>query len=172
MTAFIRFSNTTNGQGASAALPVWGYFYNEVEKDKTLPYSDTADFAKPAVDINESNYDYINNTQVDLGAQGSDLGSGQSSDYEQGFDNSHPENIAPESNTQNLYDDEQTPTGESKEPVNDKIKISLIKTVTNHQSILPRNPKQLCLKRTVVVNVDKFEIRRHVHRNYRNNRQG
>jgi len=119
---FIRFSNTTNGQGASAALPVWGYFYNAVEKDKTLPYSDTADFAKPAVDINEPNYDYINNTQVDLGAQGNDIGSGQSSDYEQGFDNTHPENLAPESNTQNLYDDDQTPTGESKEPVNDKNK--------------------------------------------------
>jgi penicillin-binding protein 1A len=73
---FIRFSNTTNGQGASAALPVWGYFYNEVERDKTLPYSDTADFAKPAVDINEPNYDYINNTQVDLGAQGMTLAAG------------------------------------------------------------------------------------------------
>ena len=119
---FIRFSSTTNGQGASAALPVWGYFYNAVEKDKTLPYSDTADFAKPAVDINEPNYDYINNTQVDLGAQGNDVGSGQSSDYEQGFDNTHPENLAPESSTQNLYDDDQTPTGESKEPVNDKNK--------------------------------------------------
>jgi penicillin-binding protein 1A len=119
---FIRFSNTTNGQGASAALPVWGYFYNNVERDKTLPYSDTADFVKPTVGINEPNYDYINNTQVDLGAQGSDLGSGQSSDYEQGFDNTHPESIAPESSTQNLYDDEQTPTGESKEPVNDKSK--------------------------------------------------
>src|SRR6478735_2190902 len=95
---FIRFNSTALGQGSSAALPVWGYFYNEVEKDKTLPYSDTADFAKPAVDINEPNYDYINNTQMDLGAQGNDLGSGQSSDYEQGFDNSHPENIAPESN--------------------------------------------------------------------------
>jgi penicillin-binding protein 1A len=119
---FIRFSNTTNGQGASAALPVWGYFYNNVERDKTLPYSDTADFVKPTIGINEPNYDYINNTQVDLGAQGSDLGSGQSSDYEQGFDNTHPENIAPESNTQNMYDDDQTPTGESKEPVNDKDK--------------------------------------------------
>ena len=48
---FIRFSSTTNGQGASAALPVWGYFYNKVENDKTLPYSDTADFAKPDVGI-------------------------------------------------------------------------------------------------------------------------
>ena len=91
---FIRFSSTTNGQGASAALPVWGYFYNKVENDKTLPYSDTADFAKPDVGINEPNYDYINNSQMDLGAKGDDMGNGQSSDYEQGYDNTNPQNIA------------------------------------------------------------------------------
>jgi len=111
---FIRFSSTTNGQGASAALPVWGYFYNKVEKDKTLPYSDTAGFAKPEIGLNEPNYDYMNNSQMDLGAQGDDVGNGQSSDYEQGYGNTNPENIAPESNTQDLYDD-ATPTGESKQ---------------------------------------------------------
>ena len=144
---FIRFSSTTNGQGASAALPVWGYFYNEVEKDKTLPYSDTADFAKPAVDINEPNYDYINNTQVDLGAQGNDLGSGQSSDYEQGFDNTHPENIAPESSTQNLYDDDQTPTGESKEPANDKNKSQPNKNDTKSPIDTSQKPKAVMPKK-------------------------
>jgi penicillin-binding protein 1A len=113
---FIRFNATTNGQGASAALPVWGYFYNSVEKDKTLPYSDTAEFAKPAIGISEPNYDYINSTQLDLGAQGDDIGNGQSSDYEQGYGNTNPENIAPESDTQNMYDDGQSPTGESKNP--------------------------------------------------------
>jgi penicillin-binding protein 1A len=120
---FIRFSSTTNGQGASAALPVWGYFYNKVENDKTLPYSDTASFAKPDVGINEPNYDYINNTQMDLGAQGNDLGNGQSSDYEQGYDNKNPQNIAPESNTQGLYDDTQSPTGgNTKQPSNNNSK--------------------------------------------------
>lgn len=116
---FIRFSSTTNGQGASAALPVWGYFYNKVESDKTLPYSDTAGFAKPDVGLNEPNYDYINNSQLDLGAQGDDIGNGQSSDYEQGFDNRNPENISPESNTQDLYDD-KTPTGEDANPSQNK----------------------------------------------------
>ncbi len=116
---FIRFSNTTNGQGASAALPVWGYFYDKVENDKTLPYSDTAGFAKPDVGLNEPNYDYINNSQLDLGAQGDDIGNGQSSDYEQGFDNRNPENISPESNTQDLYDD-KTPTGEDANPPQNK----------------------------------------------------
>ena len=114
---FIRFSSTTNGQGASAALPVWGYFYNKVANDKTLPYSDTAGFAKPDVGLNEPNYDYINNSQMDLGAQGDNIGNGQSSDYEQGFDNKNPENIAPESSTQDLYDD-KTPTGEDANPPN------------------------------------------------------
>ncbi len=119
---FIRFSNTTNGQGASAALPVWGYFYNKVEGDKTLPYSDTTGFAKPDIGLNEPNYDYINNTQMDLGAQGNDVGNGQSSDYEQGYDNTNPENIAPESNTQDLYDNDKSPTGEDANSANDKNK--------------------------------------------------
>ncbi|MEP6466023.1 MAG: transglycosylase domain-containing protein [Parafilimonas sp.] len=120
---FIRFSSTTNGQGASAALPVWGYFYNKVENDKTLPFSDTADFAKPDVGVNEPNYDYINNTQVDLGAQGDDIGNGQSSDYEQGYDNKNPENIAPESDTQGLSKDNHSATGETTNlPVNNSNK--------------------------------------------------
>ena len=110
---FIRFSNTTNGQGASAALPVWAYFYNKVEHDKTLPYTDTADFAKPDVGIDEPNYDYLNNIQMDLGAQGDDVGNGASQDYEQGYDNTHPQNIAPESNTEDLYNNNQSPTGEA-----------------------------------------------------------
>ena len=113
---FIRFSSTTNGQGASAALPVWAYFYNKVEHDKTLPYSDTADFAKPDVGIDEPNYDYINHVQMDLGAQGDDVGNGQSSDYEQGYDNTNPQNIAPESNTEDLYNNEESPSGEDKKP--------------------------------------------------------
>ena len=115
---FIRFSNTTNGQGASAALPVWGYFYNKVEHDKTLPYSDTSDFAKPDVGIDEPNYDYLNNIQMDLGAQGNDVGNGASQDYEQGYDNTNPQNIAPESNTEDLYNSNQSPTGEDAKPAN------------------------------------------------------
>jgi hypothetical protein len=103
-------------------LPVWGYFYNKVEKDKTLPYSDTAGFAKPDVNLNEPSYDYINNSQMDLGARGDNTGTGQSSDYEQGYDNTNPENITPESNTEGLYDNEKSPTGEEVNPVNDKTK--------------------------------------------------
>lgn len=109
---FIRFSSTTNGQGASAALPVWGYFYNKVQNDRTLPYNDTSSFAKPDANISESNYDYINNVQMDVGAEGNNMGSGQSSDYEQGYDNTNPESIAPESNTQQNQYDNTTVTGD------------------------------------------------------------
>jgi penicillin-binding protein 1A len=109
---FIRFSSTTNGQGASAALPVWAYFYNKVQHDKTLPYTDTSSFARPDANISAPNYDYINNVQMDVGAEGDNMGSGQSSDYEQGYDNTNPESIAPESNTQQNQYDNTTPTGD------------------------------------------------------------
>ena len=114
---FIRFSSTTNGQGASAALPVWGYFYNKVEHDKTLPYNDTATFVKPDAAIDQPNYDYMNDIQMDLGAQGTDQGNGSSNDYEQGYDNTNPQNIAPESSTKELNNGDQTPTGEDAKPV-------------------------------------------------------
>ncbi len=135
---FIRFSSTTNGQGASAALPVWGYFYNKVENDKTLPFSDTADFAKPDVGINEPNYDYINNTQMDLGAQGNDVGNGQSSDYEQGYDNTNPQNIAPESDTQNLYDNDKHPAGESNHPPPKNNNKSPLDTPQKPKAVMPK----------------------------------
>ncbi len=50
----IRFSRTQLGQGASSALPIWGYFMNKVYADKTIKIS-TGDFARPAhlpVDLN------------------------------------------------------------------------------------------------------------------------
>jgi penicillin-binding protein 1A len=119
---FIRFSSTTNGQGASAALPVWAYFYNKVEHDKTLPYSDKPDFVKPDVGIEQPNFDYTNDLQTILGAQGNDVGNGQSQDYEQGYDDTHPQNIAPESDTHDIYNSNQSPTGENAQPLNDNNK--------------------------------------------------
>jgi penicillin-binding protein 1A len=140
---FIRFSNTTNGQGASAALPVWAYFYNKVERDKTLPYSDTAGFAKPDVGVDEPNYDYINNIHFDLGAQGDDIGNGQSSDYEQGYDNTNPQNLAPESDTHNLYEDGEQPEEIPKPPANNRNKPggdSLLKpkAIMPNKSLMPK----------------------------------
>ncbi len=81
---FIRFTSTAIGQGAAAALPVWGYYYSKVTKDKKLGYTDTASFAKPELASNEINYDWVNNISIDLGAQGDDMGSGDAVDYTEG----------------------------------------------------------------------------------------
>jgi len=134
---FIRFSNTTNGQGASAALPVWAYFYNKVEHDKTLPYSDTSGFAKPDVGQDEPNYDYINNYHMDLGAQGDDMGNGQSTDYEQGYDNTNPQNLAPESDTQNQYEEGTEPKDNNKPPINKNNKQPL-DTPQKPKAVMPK----------------------------------
>lgn len=42
----IRFSRTSLGQGASSALPVWGYFMNKIYADKSIKIS-TGDFQRP-----------------------------------------------------------------------------------------------------------------------------
>lgn len=109
---FIRFSSTGIGQGAAAALPVWAYFYTKVKADKKLPYSDTSSFQKPDITNSEVNYDYFNNIHVDLGAQGQDIGNGESGDYEETEDiipsDIKPEDdIAPESDTTNYIDNSQ-----------------------------------------------------------------
>ncbi len=151
---FIRFSSTTNGQGASAALPVWAYFYNKVEHDKTLPYSDTSDFAKPDVGIDEPNYDYINNSQMDLGAQGTDVGNGQSQDYDQGYDNTNPQNLTPESSTKGLNngsDDYASPVGDDAKPVNDNSKSSN-KNNNNQPMDTSHKPKATMPKKDVPPN--------------------
>lgn len=44
----IHFNDLQSGQGASMALPVWGYFMKKVYADRSLPYSDMSEFEKPA----------------------------------------------------------------------------------------------------------------------------
>ena len=43
----IHFEDLQSGQGASMALPIWGYYMRKVYADKTLPYSDDATFERP-----------------------------------------------------------------------------------------------------------------------------
>ncbi len=43
----IRFSSTTYGQGAAAALPIWAFYMKAVLEDQTLGYSAKDDFQKP-----------------------------------------------------------------------------------------------------------------------------
>jgi penicillin-binding protein 1A len=95
---FIRFASTAVGQGASAALPVWAYFYTKAARDKTLALDKSSSFAKPEIMQNDISYDWINNVPRDLGAEGGDVGNGSSSDYgDEELPNISPEDIAPES---------------------------------------------------------------------------
>ncbi|MDP2888120.1 MAG: transglycosylase domain-containing protein, partial [Bacteroidota bacterium] len=44
----IHFEDLQSGQGASMALPIWGYYMKKVYADKNLPYSDESAFVRPA----------------------------------------------------------------------------------------------------------------------------
>ncbi|HET6556051.1 MAG TPA: transglycosylase domain-containing protein [Prolixibacteraceae bacterium] len=51
----IHFEDLQSGQGASMALPIWGYFMRKVYADPNLPYKDGSVFERPVnfpVDIN------------------------------------------------------------------------------------------------------------------------
>ena len=43
----IHFDRMADGQGASMALPIWGFYMNKVYADKTLPYSQEETFDIP-----------------------------------------------------------------------------------------------------------------------------
>lgn len=43
----IHFEDLQSGQGASMALPIWGYYMRKVYADKSLPYNDDAAFERP-----------------------------------------------------------------------------------------------------------------------------
>jgi penicillin-binding protein 1A len=78
---FLRLLNTTGG--AQMAMPAWGYFFQEVYKDKTLSIDPDAKFVLPATLQNEAVYDYEALTHGDQPppAEGEDVGSGSSSDF-------------------------------------------------------------------------------------------
>jgi penicillin-binding protein 1A len=62
----IHFEDLQSGQGASMALPIWGYYMRKVYADKTLPYSDNAEFERPAnfsVNINCDDPESIEQSQ-------------------------------------------------------------------------------------------------------------
>ncbi len=44
----IHFDDLSTGQGANMALPIWGYYMKKVYADKSLSYSDTTEFERPA----------------------------------------------------------------------------------------------------------------------------
>lgn len=51
----IHFEDLQSGQGASMALPIWGYYMRKVYADRNLPYRDESEFERPvnfSVNIN------------------------------------------------------------------------------------------------------------------------
>ena len=65
------------------AMPAWGYFFQEVYKDKTLGIDPAAKFPIPSILQNEAVYDYEALTQGEQPppAEGDNVGSGSSSDF-------------------------------------------------------------------------------------------
>ncbi len=95
---FIRFNSTSVGQGSSAALPIWGYFYNKASNDKTLGLDKNSKFSKPEVMDNDIIFDYLNRLPSNIqqfGAEGEDVGNGNSDDYV--IPDTKPEDIGAES---------------------------------------------------------------------------
>ncbi len=43
----IHFEDMQSGQGASMALPIWGYYMKKVYADRSLPYRDEVEFERP-----------------------------------------------------------------------------------------------------------------------------
>ncbi len=107
---FIRFNSTSVGQGSSAALPIWAYFYDKVSKDKTLSIDTRSTFVKPEIMQNDIIYDWINDVPEKLAPEGGDSGNGSAEDYgDQVPQNIKPETIVPESETTNIDRNDQQP---------------------------------------------------------------
>jgi penicillin-binding protein 1A len=117
---FIRFKSTDIGQGSSAALPIWAYFYEKVQNDRNIVGIDpNATFVKPDVMPTDISFDDFNGTTPTLGAEGEDIGNGTSKDYEIPS-NIKPEDIGAESQipTTTETDKPATKPNDTKSPTN------------------------------------------------------
>ncbi len=114
---FIRFkSESLNGQGGRAAMPIWAYFFNKAAADANCGIDTKLTFIKPDIMSNDINIDYINGTTPVLGGEGEDLGTGTSTDYE------IPKDIKPEelgAESQIILKEEEKPVDpKEKKPTN------------------------------------------------------
>ncbi len=78
---FLRLLYTTGG--AQMAMPAYGYFFQEVYKDKTLNIDPAAKFVIPETLRNEAIYDYqaLTGGEQPPPAEGENVGGGSSSDF-------------------------------------------------------------------------------------------
>ncbi len=80
---FIHFNTESkNGEGGRAAMPVWAYFMNKVAADPNCGLDTKLTFVKPDVMQNEITIDYINGNTPILGGEGEDGGTGSSKEYD------------------------------------------------------------------------------------------
>jgi len=102
----IHFSTESkNGEGGRAAMPIWAYFMKKVAADPNCGLDTKIAFAKPDVMTNDITIDYINGNVPVLGGEGGSLGTGTSGDYDVPK-NITIEDIKPESDI-NLGDDKK-----------------------------------------------------------------
>jgi len=123
---FIRFNSTDIGQGSSAALPIWAYFYAKVMKDaKLLGIDPNATFVRPEGLNSDFDFDNFNTITPPTAPEGEDnIGNGTSQDYVPA--DIKPEDIKPES--EDILDNKQPVTPgnnkpkDGKQPTNPAIK--------------------------------------------------
>ena len=118
---FLRLLNTTGG--AQMAMPAWGYFFQEVYKDKTLAIDPSAKFLVPATLQNEAVFDYeaLTHGEQPPPAEGDDVGNGTSSDFIDVPVSDGTEKVATES--KKVEDDDDKNINKNKFPA-DKIPVA------------------------------------------------
>ncbi len=80
---FIRFNTESkNGEGGRAAMPIWAYFMNKSAADPTCGIDTKLPFVKPDAMMNDLEIDWINGNIPVLGGEGDEIGTGASGDYE------------------------------------------------------------------------------------------
>jgi penicillin-binding protein 1A len=80
---FIRFNTESkNGEGGRAAMPIWAYFMKEAAADPSLGIDTKLTFIKPDAMGSDIEIDWINGNVPILGGEGDDMGTGNSGDYE------------------------------------------------------------------------------------------
>lgn len=133
---FIRFNSTDIGQGSSAALPIWAYFYEKVLRDtKLLGIDPNATFVKPDVLNTDFNFDNINGITPPSGAEGEDMGNGTSQDYIPS--DIKPEDLKPESD--NIIEENKTTMPVNK-PKDNKVSSQPANKPQQPKAILPKKP--------------------------------
>lgn len=126
---FLRLLYTTGG--AQMAMPAWGYFLQEVHRDKTLGIDPEAKFIVPENLQNEVIYDYqqLSGGELPPPAEGENMGAGSSSDFIEVPVSDGTEAVSAES--QKITDESES--NKSKEP--QKNNTPILNTNTSKDSI-------------------------------------